>query len=253
MTHPTHLHFDAMLSRQKPESIRNRSTACPFCVRDSLEEVLAEQGSILLVKNKFPVLQDTFQTVLIETDQCESDLWQYDRDHLHALLRFGVEQWMAMEATGEYRSVMFYKNHGPLSGGSLRHPHMQIVGLKHLDYRTHVSWEQFAGLEIAAAPGVELNVSTLPRVGFFEWNAILRDREQIDVWADYIQVAVDYMMNHFNVNCTSYNLFFYELDGTLVCKIVPRFPTSPLFVGFSIPQVPQNLGDHVQAMQKRYF
>ncbi|WP_109685904.1 DUF4931 domain-containing protein [Tumebacillus permanentifrigoris] len=251
--HQTHLQFDAHLSRQKPESIRNRATACPFCVRDSLEDILAEQGTIVLLKNKFPVLQDTFQTVLIETDQCESDLWEYDRDHLLALIRFGVEQWMAMEASGAYRSVIFYKNHGPLSGGSLRHPHMQIVGLKHMDYRATVTLDQFEGAVIDAKPGVELNISTKPRVGFFEWNVILRDREQLDAWAVYIQLTVDYMMNHFNKNCTSYNLFFYELDGALYAKIVPRFPTSPLYVGYGLPQVPQNLGDHVQAMQERYF
>lgn len=242
-----------MLGRQKPESIVNRTTACPFCDRGSLEGVLAEQGSIVWLKNKFPVLQDTFQTVLIETDACESELSEYDRDHLHRLIRFGVEQWLKLEATGTYRSVMFFKNHGALSGGSIRHPHMQIVGLQHLDYRTHVTWEQFEGLVIAEQPGVELNLSTKPRVGFFEWNAILRDRAQIDVWADYIQVAAHYVLNHFNKSCHSYNLFFYELEGTLLCKIVPRFPTSPLFVGYSIPQVSQNIGDHVAPMQERYF
>ncbi|KEO84840.1 DUF4931 domain-containing protein [Tumebacillus flagellatus] len=252
MTH-THLHFDSMLGRQKPNSIVNRTTACPFCDRDSLEDVLAEQDSILLVKNKFPVLRDTLQTVLIETDECDSELWLYSREHLHKLIRFGVEQWEAMEATGEFRSVMFYKNHGPLSGGSIRHPHMQIVGLKHLDYRREVSWEQFEGLVITEQPGVELNISTKPRIGFFEWNAILRDRSQIDLWADYIQMATDYVMNHFNKNNNSYNLFFYEMDGVLLCKIVPRFPTSPLFVGYSIPQVSQNIGDHVALMQERYL
>ncbi len=131
----THLHFDMHIGRQKPENIRNREAACPFCFPDELDGILEQRGEMIWLKNKYPVLQDATQTLVIETSQCNSELSVYEKDHLYALFAFGVEKWLEMTESGSYRSVLFFKNHGPYSGGSIRHPHMQIVGLKHYDYQ----------------------------------------------------------------------------------------------------------------------
>lgn len=248
-----HLHFNSYMGRQKPESIINRDTKCPFCDRFSLTDILDERGSIILVKNKYPVLADTFQTVLIETDDCESELSLYPKEHLYILIRFGVEKWLEMETSGEFSSVLLFKNHGPKSGGSIRHPHMQIVGLKHVDYREQVEREHFKGIVIDHKHHVKFNVSTHPRIGFFEFNVILSKLENIDQMADYIQIAAHYILHHFNKNCDSYNLFFYQVDGNIAVKIIPRFIVSPLFVGFSIPQVSNRLEDVVREIQAIYF
>ncbi len=114
---------------------------------------------------------------------------------------------------------------------------MQIVGLKHVDAMQHVKEPHFTGIVIAQRQGMELNVSTLPRVGFVEFNVLLNDLRYLDDCADFTQIAVHYIMNHLNRNCNSYNLFFYEFNGKRRVKIVPRFVTSPLYVGFGIPQV----------------
>ncbi|MGZ4033189.1 MAG: DUF4931 domain-containing protein [Tumebacillaceae bacterium] len=249
----THLHFNMQIGRQKPESIRNRATACPFCDRDNLENILASDGSIILLKNKYPVLENTLQTVLIETEECDSELSMYSKEHLYKLIRFGVENWERMEQSGDFTSVLFFKNHGPYSGGTIHHPHMQIVGLQHLDYHQHVEEVHFEGIAIHSLPGVEFNISTAPRIGFFEFNVMLHDMEQIDRMADYIQTATHYVLNHFNKNCNSYNVFFYRLPGRIACKIVPRFVTSPLFVGYSIPQVSNRIDDVAQDVQALYF
>lgn len=250
----THLRFKTNLAKKKPETIINREATCPFCNLDpASEEILARDGSILLVKNKYPVLEDTFQTVLIETDLCESDLSVYPKDHLYRLIRFGVEKWLEMERSGEYSSVLFYKNHGPLSGGTIAHPHMQIIGLKNVDYKPLVDPEHFEGLVIDRRQDVELNVSTKPKIGFYEFNVILHELDHLPVMADYIQAIVHYLLNHFHYKCNSYNLFFYHLDGKIMVKIVSRFVTTPLFIGFSIPQVPNNLNDVASRIQQRYF
>ncbi|GAX89400.1 DUF4931 domain-containing protein [Effusibacillus lacus] len=251
----THLRFNSHIGRQKPESIRNRYTQCPFCAREQLDAdgILAEQGPILLVKNKYPTLQDTFQTVLIETDECESELSLYSKEHLYKLLRFGVEKWLEMDATNDYKSVIFYKNHGPNSGGSIRHPHMQIVGLKHIDYREHVKEEHFEGVVIDRQDGVEFNLSTKPRIGFFEFNVIFERNGPLERMADYVQTAAHYVLNHFHKDCNSYNLFFYQVGKMLAVKAVPRFVTTPLYVGFSIPQVSNRLEDVVKQVQDLYF
>lgn len=241
------------IGQQKPESIINRETVCPFCDRESLTDILAEDAPMLLLKNKYPVLQDTLQTVLIETDECLSELSTYKREHLHRLMRFAVREWERLEESGDYRSVVMFKSHGPHSGGTIRHPHMQIVGLKKVDYLEHVSQDQFEGIRIAAEPGVELNISTKPKVGFYELNVLLSDREQIDTMSDYIQTAAHYLMHHFHKSCTSYNLFFYRLNGQIAVKIMPRFVASPIFIGFAIPQVADRIDDVVDEIKRLYF
>lgn len=249
----SHLCFDSYIGSQKPESIINTDAQCPFCDRSNLENIIEQRGQMILVKNKYPVLKDAFQTVLIETDECQSELSMYKKEHLYALIRFGIEKWLEMEKSGEYKSVLFYKNHGPLSGGTIRHPHMQIVGLKQLDYQKRLKAEYFEGIRIHSAFGVELNISTKPKVGFFEFNIILDDLTHIEQMADYIQIMAHYSLNHFHKKCSSYNLFFYRVDNKIITKVIPRFVTSPLFIGYSIPQVSNRTEEVINEIQAIYF
>ncbi|MFY0546210.1 DUF4931 domain-containing protein [Brevibacillus sp. H7] len=249
----THLHFDTSIGRKKPESIINRDTVCPFCNRDELSDILDQRGSIMLLRNKYPVLRDTLQTVLVESDDCNGELSLYPKEHLYALLSFGVEKWQEMEQSGEFRSVMYFKNHGPYSGGSIHHPHMQIVGLYQHDYRQHVKASDFEGIVIDRQSGVECNLSTLPRAGFFEYNVILSDPGRLTQMADYLQILTHWILNHVNRRCKSYNLFFYQIEEKIIVKVVPRFVTSPLYVGYSLPQVASNLEEVVAEIQKHYF
>jgi len=246
------LEFNTYLGQQKPESIVNKNTRCPFCDRENLQDILAEKGPILLIKNKYPVLQDTFQTVLIETESCQGDLSNYPKDHLYDVISFGVEKWLEMERSKEFKSVIFFKNHGPKSGGSIFHPHMQIVGLKKIDYRDTLKKEQFEGLVISRKNQVELNISTVPRVGFFEFNIVLADLKNIKQMADFIQITVDYVLHHFSKNCDSYNLFFYQFDNRIIAKIMPRFITSPIYIGYAIPQVSNRIEEIITEFQTLY-
>ncbi|BBB92738.1 MAG TPA: DUF4931 domain-containing protein [Methylomusa anaerophila] len=261
-TEHTHLFFDVDIGRTKPENIMNRNNDCPFCDRNSLEGVLAEDGPILLLKNKYPVLVDAFQTVLIETYDCDSELSVYPKDHLYRLMRFGITAWQEMIASNKYKSVLYYKNHGPFSGGTIRHPHMQIVGLKYIDYSFNMPLNSFEGIIIDRTAGVELNLATRPKVGFYEFNILLkdlnklndlRDLKNIDFMADYIQATAHFLLHHFHKWCNSYNLFFYQLEGKILVKVMPRFITSPLYIGYSIPQLSCHMEKVVQEMQNLYF
>ncbi|MED3500421.1 DUF4931 domain-containing protein [Brevibacillus agri] len=249
----THLHFNMHIGRKKPESVINRETACPFCDRGSLTDVLEQRGSMIWLMNKFPVLQDTYQTVLIESDECNGDWSSYSREHVHALLSFGVEKWLEMERSGSFRSVLFFKNHGLYSGGSIRHPHMQIVGLTGYDYRAQLRDSDFHGITIDRESGVECSLSTHPRAGFFEYNVILSDLDRLPRMADYLQILAHWILHHVNPRNQSYNFFFYQWKEKLIAKAVPRFVTSPLYVGYSIPQVANNLEEMVEEMRRHYF
>lgn len=237
----THLLFNTAIGVKKPESIRNKNTSCPFCARDELTDIIDVEDSIILLKNKYPVLENTYQTVLIETDDCLSELSLYSKEHLVKLFTFALMHWKAMDDSGEFQSVLFFKNHGPLSGGTIAHPHMQIIGLRDLDYMENIAATQFEGLKIHEEKGVLFSLATKPKVGFYEFNVKMTEDCQIPIFASYVQMAVHYILNQFLFRANSYNLFFYQIDGAIYAKIVPRFVTTPLYIGYSIPQVPNNL------------
>ena len=250
----THLVFDASIGREKPITIINNGADCPFCCRERLNGIIAKDGEILLLHNKYPVLRDTVQTVLIETADCDSELSRYPKEHLYRVIRFAIQHWQAMMESGEFASVILYKNHGPYSGGTIKHPHMQIVGLKNIDYRLNVTRECLNGDVIWADAGVELNLAREPKIGFMEFNVKAKGDGSVERLADCIQIVTHYLLHHFHRGCNSYNLFFYQFSQEEISvKIVPRFVTSPLFVGYSIPQVSSRAEEVIQEIQNRYF
>ena len=135
-----------------------------------------------------------------------------------------------------------FKNFGPHSGGTLRHPHMQIVGLEEADGYEHISPENFEGVTLKEN-SVDITISTRPIMGFVEFNVIISQLEHIDHLADKVQRITQYLLNDYmNGRCDSYNLFFYKMPDSqrYICKIVPRFITSPYYIGYKIPQVNKN-------------
>ena len=254
MIDDTYMSFRTSIARVKP--ISRAGDYCPFCDRKTIYEegkVIHEDGPFLLVENKFQTLEKAYQMVLIESEECEGDLSTYSKDYLHRLLRFAVSCWDEVDQGGEYRSVVFFKNHGVHSGGSVHHPHMQIVGLYDIDYRKHVYPHHFAGRVIDSEPGVEFNLSRYPRSGFTEFNVVLKDLTAIDKMADYLQIAVHYTLNHMNKKFQSYNLFFYQIGDGIAVKVILRAPGSPYLMGYSIVQVPDNQQEVVERMRSIYF
>ena len=45
------------------------------------------------------------------------------------------------------------------------------------------------------------------------------------------------MLSDFPIPCDSYNLFFYQVRGSIRVKIFPRYTASPLYMGYRITQV----------------
>jgi hypothetical protein len=252
----TYMTFQTNIARTKPSTLLDKETTCPFCDRDTLFKegvIISQDGPFLLVENKFQTLERAYQTVLIETETCSGDLSTYEKPHLYRLFDFALRNWFEMEQSGEYRSVIFFKNHGVHSGGSIYHAHMQIVGLYDVDYREHLRPEHFIGLIIDRRPGVEFNISTHPRGGFTEFNIVLSDHNALYAMADYVQIAVHFLLNHMNRKYKSYNIFFYEYQNNIIAKIILRAPGSPYLMGYSIIQVPNNLDEVVQRVQSLYL
>lgn len=116
--------FDVSAARQKPETIRHKEESCPFCDREHLTGVIETEGDMVFLRNKYNVIEGADQFVLIEGRECHSDMPSYTKEHMHALIRFGLRMWQQLKESGRYEAVLFFKNYGPLSGGTIRHPHM---------------------------------------------------------------------------------------------------------------------------------
>ncbi|GGE44955.1 DUF4931 domain-containing protein [Pullulanibacillus camelliae] len=247
------LHFNPMIAKEKPNSVHHNSL-CPFCAKDQLDEIIDTRDNMILVKNKYPVLEETFPTVLIETDECQSELADYALPHLYNLMAFAFEKWLEMENNERFKSVIFFKNQGPLSGGSIRHPHMQIIGLEKVDYHDNLKEEFFVGHRIIASDTLEVNLSTHPMIGFTEFNIRFTDLDQLHEVARSVQSICHYILNRFNGgSCRSYNIFFYHWLDVFYVKIIPRYVTTPLYVGFGLRQTYNNPEAIIDDLRQHYF
>ena len=247
---------DVSAARQKPETIRHKEESCPFCDREHLTGVIETEGDMVFLRNKYNVIEGADQFVLIEGRVCHSDMPSYTKEHMHALIRFGLRMWQRLKKSGRYEAVLFFKNYGPLSGGTIRHPHMQLIGLPHVKKELLCRPEEFEGPVIHERDGVTLNVSDVPRIGFWEFNILPPEDltpAAIDTTADFIQIIVDFLTHHFGSQTQSYNIFFYDLDGRIAVKLLPRFATPPIYVGYGIHFRPSSLEEAIRAIQSRYF
>lgn len=210
---------------------------CPFCSTNKLSGVIDTQGEMILLENKYPTLENTTQLVLIESEKHDGDISNYEINEWECILKYAVSSWEELINSGEFKSVLLYKNFGPESGGSQNHPHMQIVGLKNLNGYESITGDDFSGPILYQEAGVIASISESPIMGFFETNIIWHTDEKLPIAAKIIQNTVKFVLNQYYQGlCNSYNLFFYKIENQYICKVVPRFIASPYFVGYRIGQ-----------------
>ena len=209
--------FDIALGQTKPNSMHNRDGHCPFCEPSQLTDILDTSGSIIWLMNKYPVLKHTWPTVIIETPPHVHT--EYSKlpllDAVH-ILEFGRMKWEEVKSD----------------------PHSQIIGLEDYDYREDIHREHFEGWLIYEKDGLRITLSNRPIHGFFEFNMRFDPQLDTSILAKYLQRILRYVLEGFSKYVKSYNLFFYDInDGYHYLKIVPRYITSPLFIGYGISQV----------------
>lgn len=233
------LTYNLDLGKTKPDTVHRDEKYCPFCDVAHLKNVMETRGHMIWLENAFPVLKDTWQTLIIETDDCDGDFSTYTTDYATGLVQFGLEKWQQVKDMKKFKSVLFYRNHGYMSGGTIHHPHSQIVGLRDYDYHDDVKPYHFIGTPVLSDEAMEVNISTRPIIGFYEVNLILKDKKELRRFVRYMQQTAVFFMHRFVRFNDSYNIFFYDFpdDDRLYAKIIPRFLTNPLFVGYMIPQV----------------
>ena len=247
------IRFNTDVGKTKPENIVHPDNACPFCDVANLTGIIDTDGDIIFLKNKYIVVETSDQFVLIEGSECEVDMPNYSREKMRRVIKMGLKHWRQLLDCGKYEEVLFFKNFGPMSGGTIRHPHMQLVGIPKLNSELLFDPAELRGIVIARQDNVELNVSNCPRVGFGELNVVVEEGGSHDTLADFVQIGVHYLTNFFRKNLHSYNIFFYHRAGIIYAKIMPRLATSPYFVGYNIHFLPRNITQIAADVYKIYF
>ena len=229
--------FDIALGRTKPVNIRNEEIRCPFCDTKSLTNIIETKDNIIWLMNKYPVLQQTWPTVIIETDDDQGEFSAYPLEHATEVLAFAMEKWEETMKRKEFKSVLLFKNHGPMSGGSIRHPHSQIIGLEDYDYREDVRPKHFTGWLLHEDNDISITLSSTPLIGFFEYNLKFKPTVNMSCLAKRLQNVLTYLLQTMAKHSNSYNYFFYDIqDGYYYIKVVARYVTTPLFIGYKIAQ-----------------
>lgn len=132
---------------------------------------------------------------------------------------------------------------------------MQIVGLKHENGYKYIHSNNFEGKTVFQNQDVEVNVAQHPVQGYEELNINALTRADLDLWADWIQSGVKYMLNiMYQGRCDSYNLFFYpRTKGGICAKLITRFEAPPYFVGYKLSQVNDEVTLAKEARRFRTF
>lgn len=139
------------------------------------------------------------------------------------MIAFGLAKWEEMESDPRFRSVIYFRNFGPTSGGSQRHPHSQIIGLMDYDYRDNLQGENFLGEVIYENDDCYASLAEYPLSGVGELNVTLKKEGASDGFADTIQTLARYVLSDFPIRCSSYNIFLLSSE-----KSDPRQDFPPL-------------------------
>ena len=226
--------FNLSIGGKKPHSSTQK--ICPFCHPETLTNILDKKDDIIWLMNKFPVFEGTYPTVIVETSDHNAELTTYSKEKLHEVISFGLERWEKVERDKRFKSVLYFRNYGPGSGGSQRHPHSQIIGLDTYDYKDNIDRENFLGPIVHEDKDCYATVSDYPISGMGEMNVTLKKDASPEKFADTIQTLARYVLNDFPLPCTSYNIFFYHFKH-IRAKIFPRYTASPLYMGYHITHV----------------
>lgn len=127
------------------------ASSCPFCPGHEAEtevehaRITGPEGAWLVrsVGNRFPMMAEGVSgarsavdapaegqhEVIIETPEHDTDLAALSDEHLALVLMLYRDRFAALARRRGTRAVAMFKNRGPRSGASLRHPHGQLVAL----------------------------------------------------------------------------------------------------------------------------
>lgn len=252
MKKPFHIVLNVKKAVNKPNTIQNNNNHCPFCSFDNLKNehgVLGEKDNMLWIKNKYPVLEGAEQTLIIETNTCEGNLGNYQEEVAKDLFRFAFENRDKMLQTNKFKEVVFLKNSGARSDGSVHHAHMQLVGLKEVEISKAAITDSLSGEVAFENEHTKVLLADNPTGEKYEF-AVIWDRksEEMD-YVKRVQQIVRYLSVFKNGKFQDYNFYFHEDENVKVLKIIPRGYVSIYLLGFGVKQVPNDLKEIAEELR----
>lgn len=239
-----HLIMDVEKRKKKPNTVLNKELQCPFC-EDKVPEVITdglmldERETMYWAENKFPILKDTYQTLIVESKKCGEDLTTYSEDYAKELFTFIFSSREKLKRSGDFKEVLFFKNHGKFSGSTIAHSHSQIIGLKDITYNYSEIEDSVKGPVIFENEHVTVTVSDLPRAESYEFNITWAKDDYTQEYVRWIQTLVSYISSVKNYD--SYNLLFHETSDRNIMKVIPKRTNSIFYIGYGIKQVSNDL------------
>ena len=102
-----YLGFDINIGKSKPENIVHIEVACPFCDVKSLKNIIEIKNDMIFLENKYQVLQDAYQLLIIEGSECNADIPDYTLEHMQELMHFSINHWLNIINSKKNRSNFF--------------------------------------------------------------------------------------------------------------------------------------------------
>ncbi|WP_459606314.1 DUF4931 domain-containing protein, partial [Enterobacter hormaechei] len=65
------------INKNKYANLAETKRVCPFCDTPNLKDILDRQGHKIWLKNKFPTVENSLMTVIIESDKHLGDVSTY--------------------------------------------------------------------------------------------------------------------------------------------------------------------------------
>lgn len=246
-------------SKNKPNTVVNGAVSCPFCddrkpliVKDGL--MLEDKGQMFWAGNKFPLLEDTYQTLIVETNKCGESLATYSLDYAKQLFNFIFKCRDKLIQTNKYKEVIFFKNHGLHSDSSIAHSHSQLIGLHNMSYDYQEIEDSIEGPMVYHNEDFLVTVSKVPRAEFYEFNVVWSKEDNSQQYVEWVQTLIKYLAVFKGGRFNSYNLVFHETNTKNIIKVVPRKPNSIYYVGFGIRQTPvdtEQVADEIKTFSKK--
>ena len=78
--------FNVSIGKNKPENIIHTENSCPFCSPDTLTDIIETEDSMIFLRNKYNVIEDADQFVLVEADRCGIDKLREGKLYTHSSL-----------------------------------------------------------------------------------------------------------------------------------------------------------------------
>ena len=95
------LEYNLDLGKTKPDTVHRDERYCPFCDVAHLKNVMEKRGHMIWLENAFPVLKDSWQTLIIETDDCDGEFSDYTPEYAQKTHRIRPRKMAASQGYGQ--------------------------------------------------------------------------------------------------------------------------------------------------------